>query len=136
MEGILAWVYPLLTLLLGGGGVAGWYKFRQDAKKGTRETDIAEDVAISDQWRQIIEVQSKALLDPLTDRVATLQAEVTVLSDKVKTLEKAEREWKLERDELTYSHDLLWGWADQLVHHIEQGFGPPAPEQPTKLRRR
>lgn len=118
-----------VALLGGSGGIAAFYKARQDAKQGVKQGEIDEDVAISEQWRNIIETQTKSLVDPLTGQVARLQGEVVVLQKKVTELEEQNKDHR--KREL-----LLWQWADVLVAHIDAEKPPPAPSRPGGLERR
>lgn len=118
--------YGLVTLLLGGGGVAALYKARQDAKQGARQGEIDEDVAISEQWRNIIETQAKSIVDPLVAQVSRLQGEVSVLQKEVKEL-------KAEKDTLISRADSYEVYIETLIHHIDSGKGPPAPSRPEHL---
>lgn len=124
----LTWVFGAIGVLAGSGGLVGWYKARQESKLGHRKAELDEDTSLAEQWRSLIEAQSKALIDPLTARVTSLTAEMTVLQGKVSALEEERKEWKTREG-------LLWDWADRLVLHIDRELPPPAPERPEGLRR-
>lgn len=124
----LTWGFSAIGVLAGSGGLVTWYKARQDARLGMRKAELDEDTYLAEQWRSLIEAQSKALIDPLTARVTSLTAEMTVLQGKVSALEEERKEWKTREG-------LLWDWADMLVLHIDRELPPPAPERPEGLRR-
>src|SRR5690554_3326723 len=122
----LTYVVGAISLLGGGTGIAAIYKARQDAKQGIRQGEIDEDVAISEQWRNIIETQAKSIVDPLVAQVARLQGEVSVLQKEVKAL-------KEEKNTLINRADSYEAYIDTLIHHIDSGKGPPAPSRPEHL---
>lgn len=124
----LTWVFGTIAAVAGPGGLVLWYKSRQESKLGHRKAELDEDTYLAEQWRSLIEAQSKALIDPLTARVTSLTAEMTVLQGKVSALEEERKEWKTREG-------LLWDWADKLVLHIDRELPPPAPERPEGLRR-
>lgn len=131
----LNYAYPAVGVVLGGGGIAAFYKARQDARKGLRETELAEDVELANQWRAIIETQTKSLLDPLTDQVAHLQASETTLRVQVRELRDEVAELREERRGFQYRETLLWDWTDRLVDHVNAHRPPPAPDPPSGLKR-
>lgn len=122
----LNYVYGFVALLLGGGGFAALYKARQDAKQGAKQGEIDEDVAISEQWRNVIETQTKSLVEPLVGQVARLQGELSVLQGEVRAL-------KEEKNVLIGRADSYEVYIDTLVQHIDSGKGPPAPSRPEHL---
>lgn len=124
----LTWVFGAIGVLAGSGGLVGWYKARQDSRLGVKRAELDEDTYLAEQWRSLIETQSKALIDPLTARVTSLTAEMTVLQGKVSALEEERKEWKTREG-------MLWDWADRLVLHIDRELPPPAPPRPEGLRR-
>ena len=125
----LTWVFGAIGVLAGSGGLVGWYKARQDSRLGMRKADLDEDTYLAEQWRSLIEAQSKALIDPLTARVTSLTAEMTVLQGKVSALEEERKDW-------TVREGMLWDWADMLVNHIRLQLPPPEPSKPEGLKRR
>ena len=124
----LTWVFGAIGVLAGSGGLVGWYKARQESRLGVKRAELDEDTYLAEQWRSLIETQSKALIDPLTARVTSLTAEMTVLQGKVSALEEERKEWKTREG-------MLWDWADMLVLHIDRELPPPAPKRPEGLRR-
>lgn len=123
----LTYVVGVISLLGGGTGIAAIYKARQDAKQGIRQGEIDEDVAISEQWRNIIETQAKSIVDPLVAQVARLQGEVSVLQKEVKAL-------KEEKNTLINRADSYEAYIEDLVQHILTTVGPPVPERPPHLK--
>lgn len=123
----LNYVYGFVALLLGGGGLAALYKARQDAKQGAKQGEIDEDVAISEQWRNVIETQTKSLVEPLVGQVARLQGEVSVLQGEVRAL-------KEEKNVLIGRADAYEDYIDILVRHIREELPPPEPARPVTLK--
>lgn len=119
--------YGFVALLLGGGGLVAWYKARQEAKQGIKQVEISEDVAISDQWRTIIETQTKSIVDPLVAQVARLQGDVTLLQQKVESLQQ-------EKGELVRRADAYEDYIEVLVRHIRDELPPPEPARPVHLK--
>lgn len=78
----IPWLVPtiaILTLLLGGGGIGALLKVRHDKRMGVAQQEVAEDDALSNLWKAIIEAQTKSLLEPLTTELADLRGRFTVL---------------------------------------------------------
>lgn len=120
-------LYGLAALVLSGGGIGVIYKARKEAKNGLKQVEINGDIAISDQWRQIIETQTKAIVDPLVAQVARLQGDVTVLQEKVESLQS-------EKTELIRRADSYEDYIEVLVNHIRNELPPPEPERPFHLK--
>lgn len=78
----LPWLTPtiaILTLILGGGGIAALLKVRHDKRMGVAQQEAAEDDALSNRWKAIIEAQTASLLEPMTRRLVTLEEKVGTL---------------------------------------------------------
>lgn len=121
------YVYGVVALVLSGGSAGVIYKARKEAKNGLKQVEINGDIAVSDQWRQIIETQTKAIVDPLVAQVSRLQGDVTVLQQKVEGLQQ-------EKTDLIRRADSYEDYIDDLVKHILDRKGPPAPDRPPHLR--
>lgn len=75
----IPWLTPaiaILTLVLGGGGIAALLKVRHDKCIGVAQQETAEDDALSNRWKSIIEAQTASLLEPMARRLATLEESV------------------------------------------------------------
>lgn len=82
------WLAPtvsILALLLGGGGIGAIWKARHDAKQGVAQQEVAEDDALSNRWRAIIETQTKSLLEPMQKRLGEVETEVATLKVELET---------------------------------------------------
>lgn len=80
--GGMPWLAPtiaVLTLLLGGGGIAALFKVRHDKRIGVAQQETAEDDALSNRWKAIIETQTKVLLEPMRTELGEVKAEVRAL---------------------------------------------------------
>jgi len=122
----IPWLYPviaLLTALLGGGGFAAFLKVRHDKRIGIAQQETAEDDALSNRWRAIIEAQTKSLLEPMTSRIVTLEAKVTSLEEE---LEASRRKyWSA----ITYVRSLLT-W---IARHLPPDFDSTQVPQPPAM---
>lgn len=81
-EAISPWLPVLIALvtgLLGSGGVAAWLKQRHDKRMGVAALETQEDDALANRWKNIIETQTKALLEPMQKRLAEVEVEVAAL---------------------------------------------------------
>lgn len=76
------WLIPLisiLTVVLGGGGLAAILKVIYDKRMGVAQQESEEDAAISNRWAQMIKIQGEALVEPLSARIGTLEGKVLTL---------------------------------------------------------
>jgi hypothetical protein len=123
-DAVAPWLPVLIAIvtgLLGSGGVAAWMKQRHDKKVGIASLEAAEDEALANRWRAIIETQTKALLEPMQKRLADVEAEVTTL--KVE-LEGARRKyWSA----ISYIRTLLTWIARHMPDDVEQTQVPSPP---------
>lgn len=120
----MPWLTPLTTiatLLLGSGGVVAWRRLTHDRRIGVAQQETAEDDALSNRWKSIIESQTKVLLEPMTARIITLE-------DKVGTLEAdLEESRKKYWSAVTYIHQLLTWISRHLPPDIKSTQVPQAP---------
>lgn len=120
-------------LLLGGGGLVAFYTARSDAKKGIRETDIAEETADANYLERVIQLQSEALFKPLQQEVITLRAEVGTLRVDLKAANHRIDELEDDKYRLVRRADAYEDYIKRLISHVEAELGPPAPERPSNL---
>lgn len=90
---------PLAVVLFGGGGLAAILRARSDAKIGVADQENAEEDSQSDRWKAIIEVQTRAVIEPLERKVAALDSKVTAQDQEIQSLkalleEATSRYWK------------------------------------------
>lgn len=120
----MPWLTPLITiatLLLGSGGVVAWRRLTHDRRIGVAQQETAEDDALSNRWKAIIEAQTKVLLEPMTSRIATLETKVGTLEA---DLEASRRKyWSA----VTYIRQLLTFIARHLPEDAESTQVPQAP---------
>lgn len=84
--GGIPWLTPtiaVLTLLLGGGGIAALLKVRHDKRMGVAQQETAEDDALSNRWKAIIEAQTASLLEPMARRLVSLEESVGRLENEL-----------------------------------------------------
>ena len=113
------WITPVtavLTLLLGGGGVAAIMKARYDRSLGIATQEMSEDDALAARWEKIIEAQTKSLVDPLRVRLGEVE---TAQKQCAADLLAAERRY---RSALTYIR-MLTAWIRGRMTDAD----PPAP---------
>lgn len=87
-SGNIPWLGTAITILslaLGGGGIAALFKIRHDKRMGIAQQEVAEDDALSNRWRAIIETQTKVLLEPMQKRLADVEIEVGTLKTELAT---------------------------------------------------
>ncbi len=111
------------TALASLGGVAALLKARADKKIGVAQQEAAEDDAISKQWHQIIETQTKALLEPMRAEITELKSEMREVKIE---LEKSRRKYW---GAISYIRILLM-WIGKHIEQIgvDETTGiPPAP---------
>jgi hypothetical protein len=122
--GGIPWLTPtiaVLTLLLGGGGIAALLKVRHDKRMGVAQQETAEDDALSNRWKSIIEAQTASLLEPMARRLVTLEEKVGTLESDLALSRR--KYWS------AISHiRTLYNWiARHLPEDIEQTQVPPPP---------
>ncbi|AWY05296.1 hypothetical protein QDA01_gp64 [Microbacterium phage Cinna] len=121
-EGI-PWLGPaiaVVTVLLGGGGLAALFRLRHDKRIGIAQQETAEDDALSNRWKAIIEAQTASLLEPMTRRLATLETTVGRLETELTDSRK--KYWSA----IGYIRSLNTWIARHLPESVEQVPTPPA----------
>ncbi|QDP43581.1 hypothetical protein QDA09_gp44 [Microbacterium phage Tyrumbra] len=119
----MPWLGPLIavaTIVLGGGGLAALLRVRHDKRIGVAQQETAEDDALSNRWRAIIETQTKVLLEPMEKQIGELKGEVAGL--KVEVAESRRKYWGA----IGYIRTLSNWIARHLPESIEQVPPPPA----------
>lgn len=111
----VAWLVAAIASVFGTGGLTAWYKARSDNRLGVAASDQAEDAAISERWRTIVETQTQALLDPMREEIQKLKEQIDTLEEK---LVKRERQyWKA----ITHIRSLM-NW---IAFHVPEGAPTP-----------
>ena len=120
----IPWLAPaiaLLTIALGGGGIAALLRLRHDKRMGVAQQEVAEDDALSKRWQTIIQAQTTALVEPLTARLVTLEGKVASLETEL--AESRRKYWAA----VSYIRSLLT-W---ITRHMPEDVGttsvPQAP---------
>jgi len=122
-EPSMPWLMPLIaigTLILGGGGVAAYYKVRVDKQLGVAQQESVEDDALSNRWKAIIETQTKVLLEPMVKQIGDLQVEVAEV--KVELASSRRKYWGA----IGYIRTLHTWLNRHLPDSVEQVPPPPA----------
>ncbi|QDH93285.1 hypothetical protein QC999_gp65 [Microbacterium phage Cressida] len=118
----MPWLTPLITvvsLLLGGGGLAALFRLRHDKRLGVAQQETAEDDALSNRWKAIIEQQTVSLLTPMATRLQTLETTVTRLETELTDSRK--KYWSA----IGYIRSLNTWIARHLPERMEQVPPPP-----------
>lgn len=119
----MPWLTPLIalgTLLLGSGGVVAWRRLTHDKRIGVAQQETAEDDALSNRWKSIIETQTKVLLEPMQEQIGELKSEVAGL--KTEVAESRRKYWGA----IGYIRSLQTWITRHLPDSIEQVPPPPA----------
>ncbi|QDH93096.1 hypothetical protein QDA02_gp69 [Microbacterium phage Margaery] len=119
----MPWLTPLIalgTLLLGSGGVVAWRRLTHDKRIGVAQQETAEDDALSNRWKSIIETQTKVLLEPMQEQIGELKNEVAGL--KTEVAESRRKYWGA----IGYIRSLQTWITRHLPDSIEQVPPPPA----------
>jgi len=119
----MPWLTPLIaiaTIVLGGGGLAALLRVRHDKRLGVAQQETAEDDALSNRWRAIIETQTKVLLEPMEKQIGELKGEVAGL--KTEVAESRRKYWGA----IGYIRTLNNWIARHLPESVEQVPPPPA----------
>lgn len=120
----MPWLTPLITvatLLLGSGGVVAWRRLTHDRRIGVAQQETAEDDALSNRWKLIIEAQTKSLLEPLQTRLRDVEAKVGDLETELAASRK--KYWSA----VAYIRTLYNWIARHLPEDIEQTQVPAPP---------
>ena len=125
----IPWLGPLITvvtLLFGAGGIVAWRRLSHDKKVGVAQQEVAEDDALANRWKSIIEAQTASLLEPMTKRLGVLEEKVSSLEGE---LEASRRKyWSA----VSYIRILLTWIARHLPEDIEQTSIPTPPANVTE----
>ena len=117
----LAVVIGIATLLLGSGGVSAIVKARSDRRQGIATTEVAEDDALSNRWKSIIEAQTASLLEPLQQRLRDVEEKVGKLEAELEASRK--KYWGA----VAYIRQLLMWIARHMPESVEHTTVPQAP---------
>jgi len=119
----MPWLGPLIavaSLVLGGGGIAALFRLRHDKRIGVAQQETAEDDALSNRWKAIIETQTKVLLEPMQAQIASLTVEVAQV--KVELEASRRKYWGA----IGYIRTLSTWINRHLPESVEQVPPPPA----------
>ena len=72
-------IIGLLTVALGGGGLAALLKVRHDKQTGVAQLEASENEATSNRLTRIIEMQTQALLEPFERELENLRGRLSAL---------------------------------------------------------
>lgn len=123
-QGWVGIIVIILGTVLGGGGVGAIMKARSDRQNGVAQSGTAEDNALVQRWQNLIETQTKILLEPLQSKVSSLETEVSNLKSELSATHQ--KYWAA----ITYIRQLLL-WFDK---HLPDGLGDTQiPPPPTRL---
>lgn len=114
----------ILLLVFGGGGYAGIaaiVKSVSDRRQGVAAHELAEDEAISQRWRAIIDAQVEALITPLREELAAVKEEQKVM--KAELASTMTKYWRA----ISHIRALLL-WITRYATETSVPL-PPAPEE-------
>ena len=121
-SGALRWTEAVIAGLLGSGGLVAWFKLRSDSRAGVASHELAEDQAISQNWQRIIEVQTEALIQPLQNRLQSIEVEFRELKAE---LEASRRKyWSA----ISYIRQLLLWFNRHMADDLEHTALPDPPK--------
>lgn len=109
------------TLLLGGGGVVAIYQARVGAKQGIREGNQKETDSLNARAIAIVETQFTFLVQPLQDKVVTLETRVQGLQTEIDT--QRSKYWKA----ITHIRTLYSWIARHIPTDLDETTQVPAP---------
>lgn len=116
------WAGAGVAGLLGSGGLVAWFKLRSDSRAGVASHELAEDQAISQNWQRIIEIQTEALIQPLQNRLQSIEAEFGQLKME---LEASRRKyWSA----ISYIRQLLLWFNRHMADDLERTALPDPPK--------
>lgn len=81
----LGYAAAIVALLFGGGGIAAYFKQRQDTKRGVHQETRADVDSLNARAIAIVESQFTYLVKPLQDKVGLLETNVKSLETELKT---------------------------------------------------
>lgn len=130
-EAGIPWLAPaiaLLTIALGGGGIAALLRLRHDKRMGVAQAEVAEDDALSNRWKAIIETQTTVLLEPMKHELATAKSDLADLKLEFKEM-KLELETSRRKywSAISYIRSLLTWIARHMPEDVGTTQVPPAP---------
>lgn len=120
----IPWLVPITSIvvvLLGSGGFVAWRRLAHDKKVGIAQQELAEDDAIANRWRAMIETQTVSLLTPMAARLGTLEEKVTHLE--MELAESRAKYWSA----ISYIRSLLTWIARHMPEGVDTTQVPPAP---------
>jgi hypothetical protein len=118
------WLTPaiaLMTLVLGGGGIAALLKVRHDKRMGVAQQETAEDAALSARWEAIIRTQTVSLLEPLQARLKDVESKVNALEEELAASRR--KYWAA----IAYVRILLTWISRHMPDDVEHTQVPPPP---------
>ncbi|UDL16236.1 membrane protein [Microbacterium phage Kozie] len=117
------WLGPVITvvtLLVGSGGFVAWRRLSHDKRIGVAQQELAEDDALTERWKAIIETQTRVLLEPVTAELAALRVRFTALEGQLS--ESRRKYWSA-----IVHIRALNDWINKhLPDSVEQAPPPPA----------
>ena len=128
MNDIPTWLLPLLTLVIGGGGIgSGFVLLRKEARQAPiewRTAQIADAVAVSEAARALLDT----VRQQLSDQNAKLTTQDTRLDEQDRKLEEqaqviSQLRFRLDRWVDWYA-DLALSWPTHRISEV-----PPAPPE-------
>lgn len=120
----IPWLGPAIavaTILAGSGGIVAWLRLRHDKRMGVAQADVAEDDALSNRWKAIIEAQTQSLLEPMATRLRDVEGKVERLETELAMSRR--KYWSA----VAYIRQLLMWIARHMPEDTEHTVVPQAP---------
>lgn len=113
-------IATIIAALFGGGGLAAVLNWRHQKRAGVRQEDRADDDALAERAKAMLEAQFTYLMKPLQEEVTKLRTELDTL--KAQMAAEGARYSRL----LAYTR-LLRDWVAK--HFTDQSPPPPQPSE-------
>lgn len=117
---VFTFIVGIATVLFGAGGIVAWRRLTHDKKIDVAQTEIAEDDAIVARWQNIIESQTKNLLEPLQVRLRDVEGKVAALEEELALSRR--KYWSA----ISYIRTLLT-WIAKHMDNLEHTEVPTPP---------
>jgi len=110
----------LLSLFVGSGGVVAYRRLSHDKKMGIAQQELTEDDAVVKRYEALIRSQTESLLEPMMERISTLESRVQSLETELATSRR--KYWSA----ISYIRTLV-NWIARHIDDVEQTQVPSPP---------
>lgn len=117
---LFTFVATVVVGLFGAGGIVAWGRLRHDKKIDVAQQEVSEDDALAARWQNIIEAQTKNLLEPLQIRLKEVESKVAALESELAASRR--KYWSA----ISYIRTLLT-WIARHIDNIDDTEVPTPP---------